>query len=696
VIVVQLAATGTDIEARHDHLSRALSHTALFAAGLSALQAVALIAARGQLPTDLGGIGVALAAGMWPLLGPAVLRQHMSGARSDAVLWLGVASVALLLAPFLLMMLGVVGEAALYAGALALVLFTLRPVFLRPSMRLLPWLGLLLVAGIAFAVQIGGSKYVNFFADQLALFGRTDGDVFSHGAITNSLRYFGVPSMAIDGIRQLHYHFGVNLLAAALAEARGLDATYALTLLKSLILVPLLFSSVANAALLLAGESEKIDGAGREASALLCAWWTTFFVALLPITGLGNILVNSDSMLLGGILLVISAPSLMALWMHGRNGAGAASWIFWILMVPVMGICKISVGTVWLGIVGYSALRTYGLRRIVTWLIGLGALAAFAAAFWLASGPSEMGATWFGQPFYVERGWAEGDYLLPIQRHVEWLLAVIGLWLVSRGRHTSGLRGLIELLAVTALGANLPGLLMQIPGGDAVYFILVSDWLALPVAVACGAAFIPLESVSAARRIVVAAASLVVAGLLIWSAVSPTKTGWRHFLAANALLRTGDPTYYEDDHRKPVREDAERAWREIDRDTLLSGPRAEPPAQSLVAALAALRTEHGATAALYVAPDVGSFWSYVRDCDVSNLLPITVAGVQMIDGSYPDQAKCRQDIGRRGYADIPEVRPARSDPELCDMARDRGIHTILSIGDLADRARDRLLACGLQ
>ena len=52
-----------------------------------------------------------------------------------------------------------------------LVLFTLRPVLLRPSMRLLPWLGLLLVASIAFAVQIGGSKYVNFFADQLALFG---------------------------------------------------------------------------------------------------------------------------------------------------------------------------------------------------------------------------------------------------------------------------------------------------------------------------------------------------------------------------------------------------------------------------------------------------------------------------------------------------------------------------------------------
>ncbi len=115
-----------------------------------------------------------------------------------------------------------------------------------------------------------------------------------------------------------------------------------------------------------------------------------------------------------------------------------------------------------------------------------------------------------------------------------------------------------------------------------------------------------------------------------------------------------------------------------------------------MAALAALRLEHGATAALYVAPDVDSFWSYVRDCDVSSLLPITVAGVQMIDGSYPDQVKCRQDIGRRGYADIPEVRPARSDPELCDMARDRGIHTILSIGDLADRARDRLLECGPQ
>jgi hypothetical protein len=72
---------------------------------------------------------------------------------------------------------------------------------------------------------------------------------------------------------------------------------------------------------------------------------------------------------------------------------------------------------------------------------------------------------------------------------------------------------------------------------------------------------------------------------------------------------------------------------------------------------------------------------------------MAMAGVQMIDGYYPDQGKCRQEIGRRGYDGVPELRTAKNDVGLCELARTRDIRRIYVIGSLSDRSRDRLVDC---
>jgi hypothetical protein len=655
---------------------------------VSLLLLAGLVAGRWNLPTDAAALTLAFCVGLWPLVGPAALWPHLArrrlGEAGD-----GPITVLLLILPFGLLMLGPSGAIVVYAGAAWFALSALWRAQLGLSWRGGAWIGLAIIAALLLLVAIGGSKYVNLFADQLALFGRTDGDVFGHGGITNSLRYFGVPSMGIDGIRLLHYHFGPNLLAVALATARDLDATFALVLVKFLVLAPLLLRVAASGALALGG---KLDLALR-LSPLAVVGWTVVVVALLPLTEIGNLRLGSESMTLGGILLLCAAPSLLGHWARGRD-SGAALWLFWLAMIPLIAISKVSAGAIWFGLVGYTALRSFGIARAATWLVAGAAIVLFGAAFWLASDPTGMGGKWFGRPYYVERGLDEGDFLLPLRVQIEWLLALVALWLLAR-RGVAGAAGrLIEPLLIVAAGANLPGLLMYIPGGDAYYFITVSDWIATAALLAaCAALWQDLERTPGRRRLVArfALAGLVAAGLS--ASVAPVKLGLRHFIAANALMRTGDLSYYDDDNKRPVREDAERAWDEIEHGTLLGGPPAPAPADSLLAKLAELRREYGTTVALYAAPEVGDFWDYLRDCDLSSVFPMAMAGVQMIDGYYPDQGKCRQEIGRRGYDGVPELRTARNDAGLCELARTRDIRRIYVIGSLSDRSRDRLVDC---
>lgn len=660
----------------------------LFSVALSALLLAGLVAGRWNLPTDTTAVILAFCLGLWPLLGPASLRPYLVRSQISEACD-GPTTVLLLILPFLLLVLGLVGEILVYIGAAWFAVSSFWRAQLGFSWRGAGWPGFAVVAALLLLIAVGGSKYVNLFADQLALFGRTDGDVFGHGGITNSLRYFGLPSMGIDGIRQLHYHFGPNLLAMALASARDLDATFAMVLVKILVLVPLLMRAAASGALVLSG---KLDLAARLTPVNVIGW-SVLVVALLPLTEIGNLRVNSESMLLGGILLLCAAPSLLGHWALGRE-SGTPLWLFWLVMIPLIAVSKVSAGAIWFGLVGYTALRSLSFARLAMWLVAVAAIVLFGASFWLASDLTGMGGEWFGRPYYIERGLDDGDFLMPLRVQLEWLLTLIALWLLARRGIAGGASRLIEPLLVVAIGANLPGLLMYIPGGDAYYFVTVSNWIATPALLAaCAALWHSADSTAGNRRMAarLALAVFIIAG--VSASVSPAKLGLRHFIAANALMRTGDLSYYDNDNKRPVREDAERAWNEIDHDRLLTGARVPAPAESLLAKLAELRQEYGTEVALYAGPEVGDFWDYLRDCDLSSVFSMAMAGVQMIDGYYPDQARCRQEISRRGYDSVPEQRTRKSEAELCELVRTRNIREVYVIESLDDRSQDRLVDC---
>ncbi len=158
------------------------------------------------------------------------------------------------------------------------------------------------------------------------------------------------------------------------------------------------------------------------------------------------------------------------------------------------------------------------------------------------------------------------------------------------------------------------------------------------------------------------------------------------FMAYNALLHTGDRSYYDEDNKRGWREDGRRAWATYG----LGVFRLPPPPQagkSLADALLAYKAETGNEGAAYLATQ-SDYWPLVSDCDGKLTYPMSLAGVPVIDGYLPVQSTCPQQFSLRGYGGwgaAPETRSDLGDQELCSRAREEGFSVVFSIESLADR-----------
>ena len=207
-------------------------------------------------------------------------------------------------------------------------------------------------------------------------------------------------------------------------------------------------------------------------------------VPLAQLSGLANLVVYSTSMLLGGTLLILVAPAILV---QVPARAGEPTGRFWwaaAIAIPVLAVSKISAGYVWTAVAGYLALRKIGLKRLPLWLLGAVMAILFFGSVYLFAPTGSGGGTLFGVPYYVERGFAEGNYLLPLQLQWQSLATLIGLILLRHHADGGFRKLLIEAVIIATVAANLPGLLMQIPGGDAAYFLIAGEWFALPVLLA--------------------------------------------------------------------------------------------------------------------------------------------------------------------------------------------------------------------
>jgi hypothetical protein len=536
-----------------------------------------------------------------------------------------------------------------------------------------------LAAALFFALELGGTKYINFVVDQLILHGRADGDDYNNAALTKSLSTLLLPTPGIDGVVPVRYHVGFYALAAMLTPLAGGDAALALIGLQMLLLVPLLVFALAHGAALIAARLAP----GEPPRPLLIAALAFALVPLAQLSGLANLVAYSTSMLLGGTLLTLLAPGILV-QVPARAGAPAGRfWWVGAIAIPVLAVAKISAGYVWTAVAGWLALRKIGVARLPLWGLGIAMAVLFFGSVYLFAPTGSGGGTLFGTPYYVERGFAEGNYLLPLQLQWQSLAALIGLLLLRRQLDDGFRRLLIEAVIIAIVAANLPGLLVEIPGGDAAYFLIAGEWLALPILLALLAlAPAALRAASRTWRIggwAVAAAAAI--GLVV-GAIDTVPERVHTFVSAEALIHTGDRTYFADHKRRALKADFKRALEGQSLLALMRMPVAEPLGLKLANALRGVDGAEKTGAIAFAAPG-SAYWTLVGECDGRSLWPMAVAGVSMLAGQSAGKADCPDEgpLLGAGLPDVP-LSAAPTDEELCALAVQRRFRTILVLKGL--------------
>lgn len=542
------------------------------------------------------------------------------------------------------------------------------------------WFAILIVVACYLAFEIGGNKYVNFFADRLALFGRTDGDIFAEGAIVGSIVSYGWPSMAIDGLAPLKYHVGSLWVAARLAAAG--DASFvpsgfiaAIVATKTFVLVPLLIFAALQATILISAMLQP----GRAVGAVYLAAALAVVVLVAPFAGVGLAAFNSETMSLGAALALLVFPGafLVGSDSEGRGRTRHLAWATAALALFPVTVAKVSMGFVLAAVFGWWLLRLEGPRRLAFWLWGAVGFLAFLAAYLMFSDTGAMGAQLFGKPYYVEYGFERGAWWLPVTYQLETILAALVLAFVIGAGPARRLT--VETLIVAALAGNLPGLLMYIQSGNAAYFLVSQAWIAIPIL----AALLPAAAAAAGgclrrlHRLAPAVATVIAIILIGYASFSEFRTRGALFISANALLRTGDLSYYADDKRRVWRNDAKRALKEFGLSQVLTMPAATPTGEALARALQVLRADLGPRTALYIPAENTDYWNLVIDCDGRSLFPVAMAGMALIDGYVPRQSDCPQEIALRGFGIPPDQRPEGTPETVCARARERGFEQVL-------------------
>lgn len=666
----------------------------LFFVVLTALLFLLVPVFRWGLVTNFELLSLASACGIAALGLPALLlgRVHPD---NQAIL-IGPLSVGVLTTAILLSYLGMVGAVLIYllaaAGVVALLRQVLPTVAWRPVIKVVPALLLLL---LVLATQHAGTKYLNFISDALALYGRADGDVVSHAAIINAIRYFGVPSVGIDGISAIHYHIGIHYFAARLAtwsDAGAIDAFLAMKLL----LHPLSASLALTAARSIAREE------GVEPTGTAGIWLIAVFICLMPFwiywpflsesTGLQNVYLVA---LLPAAFLVLRRIGRQA----GRPSRGLLIAIFALsLLVLPLAVAKIPGGYFWAALVGFWAMNALGWLNPRLWGLWLLLLIGLGLSVTLLSLPGEAEWKLFALVREID---GLDDALAHLANFYAILLAIVWLALLRRKSTPAGVLakgtffgpGLPSALSTAVIAfaaALLPSMLIILPSGNVGHFILLQGVLALPLLVFCGAVTLERRPF---RPIVFAGVAVLLIGLGLYATGKTMLADTRAALAQQALIRTGDTTYYVQETRRARRADAERFLGAGGSAQIQAGAYVAGPAAPLEDELRAFRAEFGNQAAVYAPHAVegqpGSpLWDLTVDCAGKSLFTMATAGLPMIYG-YPP---CEPKFIYNGYTPPPTL-VRLDDAEVCRRANDLGFSEILIVESLDAPARNRRLSC---
>jgi hypothetical protein len=534
-----------------------------------------------------------------------------------------------------------------------------------------------------FITTIG---YVNVFTPEQGLLGQLNHDTRFHSAITYLIQNYHSPSLGVDGLVPLKYHFGSHIWFAAFGLLCGVAPIWSYTVGVLIFLVPLLLL-----ALLLSGLS--LDEGRKSFRNYLtlgiililvsdCIGWTSYYI--------------SESYTFGLVGLLLSLP-LLATAANTKSSSllSTVSFTICIALIFILMSLKISVGLLWGAAIGWVALRRYA----VSWstlLVLIGCVAVILlgkATFSPALGDYVNTRDDVIVPFYLLRLYPKietlSSFVFPLtlflltyptnQRHLSKIL-------------TNNHRDLIveATLMVTIIGAGFA--FLGIPQDSAVwYFFNVGQWMAMPILIGRISAS---QFMDLGRHI----SSIPIVTPIIIVIIFTSKVPNFGFQSIQSmvinLVRAADQQgsgflqgrsvteYFKssllNEHRLFGREFINALSNSIGQRLINEAQRTNPHSRR--------------DFAIFIPAKNREFWNFQKDCRDKHNIQVSLTGMPSLFGAPPILYDCPRDAYLMNYG--PDIFSRDlNDNDICARATERDVKDVLVLDALLPELKSRTLQC---
>ena len=595
----------------------------------------------------------------------------------------------------------------LFAGAgIALGILSFARWFCRGSVgKSIAFLIAVAVFAVWCAGVIWGSRYkMPLFWETFAYKANIHHDTFYYASIANMLDTYGVPSTGLDGVPLIRYHYGSAWLFNRWSHLLGVDVLSFYSLGYPVIVLPLFFSSLLQLSVDLGA---KLRGDWRAWIVFLAA--TVGFIPTIALDALAEWNSNafiSESYLIGMPIFFLAIAAGLAFWRDEKPGIHRI--LFFLIFVPAiisaLGFLKISLMILAFAMGAYLVLRRSLYRKPLVVASALISAAVAGYTYHLVSLPAQNGgiSPLHFMRFDARQGWQQFFPLI----HFLWTWVYIGmrLWEERLGDVASlraALRGRrvldVEVLLLVAVLGFLPGEIVSIHGGSAVYFSDVQRWLALSFIMARTVVWAGLRESATGRE------RMGVGRRATGDAPVPSRFGGLRlstilgvFVAAPFVV-----SLFINLAQWPLRDFRANI---ATRHELAVTPRDSTyyPIVMALRGIAKLPESERRQALLFIPQSNQQFWSMFtadKRCTFTPLIAPAVASVAMIDGMPPIGCEVTDQYNMTAYhkRERPQLPQDMSSETLCERARAKGFKYVIVLEAPGNEIpRRKRLDCYLQ
>jgi hypothetical protein len=587
-----------------------------------------------------------------------------------------------------------------YVSALAtLVLWMLRGKILR---------ALVFIAGAAmFATWACGvawsTRYKNpVFWETVEYRADVHHDPLYYVSMANSMRSYGVPSTALDGVPYTPYHYGSAWLNSQWAYLADRDVLEFYSLGVTVVGIPLFFCAV----LLLAVEVRKGPTGKRRLLRDDYVAWLIFLAAtigVIPSSGLDAMgiwnrhAMISESYVAGLPVFLLIISTTMVFWRRRKTSYRFSDILFLFVFAPAMlmvaGILKVSTMLLLLAAaLGLVVLGRLYRDKVISFATVL-SIAVSAVAYKLVSVAAQnQGIVPFAyMRYYANPAW--WPYFVLV--HLFWSWLYIYLRLREEDVKTVGdvrqaaLQGRITdvvVVAIVAIAGWAAGELIDIHGGSAVYFSDVQRWLSLALLVGALPRWLAQRSEVGSQRsfsvggirvsrMWLVAIAIPISITIILNTIRMPATALR----ANIALRRAFYSQAGANSSVGVRSLADPG--------ILSRGLKKSPDYELISTLRGLDRmppTQKARTAVFIPQSFTGFWRIWPEPERCSFVPLIVpatSGLVLIDGMPPVDCDLTVQYGMTMYKrrTAPQQAADVTPPALCAKAKAKGFSRIVVV-----------------